>query len=681
MLERTRRGEVGWKAVWGACALLLAAAAPAGAQGQTPATRPLSQLSIEELLSVEITTASRKEQPLSTTPAAVYVITAEDIRRSGLTSLPEILRMAPGLQVARIDSNKWAISARGFNTRFANKMQVLIDGRSVYTPLFSGVLWEQQDLLLEDIERIEVIRGPGAAVWGANAMNGVINVVTKQARATAGTLVVLGTGNEDQGRAAVRWGGSLGRGGAYRVYTKAFTRRPWNGPVAGGPADDLSRDAKNWQNLESGFRVDLSPSSRDEVTVHGDAYGGRFDQVVDVFRPATVTMSPVLDRANVRGGNLLSRWTRQLDGPSTVSIQAFYDYSQRREAAAGEARHTIDVEFQHRRALARRHDLVWGVDFRTSRGRVSTGETLQFSPASETDILTSVYANDEIALASGRVALTLGARAEHSRIARFEIEPSVRVAWTPRPSQTVWAAVSRAARIPSRGERSMRGYVATDFLPNGMPYALAIVGTPDLLPETLVAYEAGWRVQPSNWLSLDATAFVNRYGRLILYEPAAPELRFLNGMPLLTVPLVERNGGGVGTGGVELALTARPLDAWRVDATYTWFEGDRAGVIGQVVGVMGANPEQQATLRSLVNLPHQLELDAMVSYTGELALAAVPAYTRADVRVGWRPAGPLELSVGAQNLFGAPHAEFGRSFNEHPALIGRSSYVKVTWLF
>ena len=679
MARETARGVGRRKAVWGVCAALLAVCGPAGAQA--PAQRPLAQLSLEELLSVEITTASRKEEPLATTAAAVYVITAEDIRRSGLTSLPEILRMAPGVQVARIDSNKWAISARGFNTRFANKMLVLIDGRSVYTPLFSGVMWEQQDLLLEDIERIEVIRGPGAAVWGANAVNGVINVVTRQAQATTGALVVLGTGNEDQGRAAVRWGGALGRGGAYRVYTKAFTRQPWNAAAAGGPSGDLSRDMKNWQNLESGFRVDLSPSSRDEVTVHGDAYGARFDQIVDVFRPATVTMSPVLDRVSARGGNLLGRWTRQLDGPSTVSLQAFYDYSQRLEAAAGEVRHTIDVEFQHRRSFARRHDLVWGVDLRTSQGRVSAGETLQFSPARETDILTSVYANDEIALASGRVALTFGARAEHSRFARFEIEPSVRVSWTLRPRQAVWAAVSRAVRTPSRSERSMRGYVAASSTPDGMPYAIAIVGTPDLLPETLVAYEAGWRVQPANWLSLDVTAFVNRYGRLILYEQAAPEFRVLNGMPLLTIPLVERNGGGVGTGGVELAFTARPLDAWRVDATYTWFEGDRGGAIGEVIGVMGANPEQQATLRSLVNLPHQLELDATVYYTGSLALAAVPAYTRADVRLGWRPAGPIELSAGAQNLFGAPHVEFGRTFNEYPALIGRSSYVKVTWRF
>ena len=488
-----------------------------------------TSLNLEDLMQVEVSSAARKQQKMSDTAAAAYVISQEDIRRSGATSIPEALRLAPGLNVARIGSSSWAISARGFNGRYANKLLVLMDGRTVYTPMFSGVFWDVQDTLMEDIERIEVIRGPGAAMWGANAVNGVINIITKSARDTQGNLAIAGAGSMERGFAGFRHGGQIDDDTYYRVYGKAFDR----GAAESGSGKQLDDD---WRGLRSGFRLDKRLADGDKLTVQGDAYTLKVGETVNPYGLSTPPFGvPFATDDLAQGANVLARWQHRLDNQSEMTLQAYFDQTKFSAPKLSETLQTLDVDFQHRLAPSLTHDVMWGANVRHIRSQASNTADISFSPASHAYTNFSFFLQDDIALIPERLRLTLGSKVEVPHFGGTELQPNVRLLWTPNGSNSVWLAASRASRTPSRGETESRVAVAL-FNPATAPLQFVTVPNPDLEAEKLTAYEVGYRTLLTNRLSLDIAAFSNRYSDQSLWDVGGLQLA-MSPVPHGVVPL------------------------------------------------------------------------------------------------------------------------------------------------
>lgn len=621
------------------------AAASVPEEGGAVEPSELKSLTIEELMDIDVTSVSRRSERVSQAAAAVTVITAEDIRRSGVTSLPEALRLANALHVARFDSRTWAISARGFNITTANKLLVLIDGRSVYTPLYSGVFWDVQDLVLEDVDRIEVIRGPGATLWGANAVNGVINVITKSSRQTQDGLVNAGVGTEDRGFGALRQGGALGERTWYRAYGK-YRYIDALALSDGGSAEDPLRMA------QGGFRVDGERSDRDSFTLQGDVYQG---QIGELVRSDT----------DVDGGNLLGRWSRRFSAASSLDVQVYWDRTHRQVPTQFEEhRDTWDLEIQHRLPFGTRHDMVWGLGYRVSADDVASTPSLGWVPGERTLELFTVFAQDEISLVPDRLRLTLGARLESHEIAGTEVQPTVRLAWTPGDRQMVWGAVSRAVRAPTRIDEDVR-------FTSGPVVILR--GNPDFGFEEVVAYELGYRLQPNADTSFDLATFYNVYDDLRSQERPA------NGAP---IPITLDNKLNAETWGAELRFNVQAASWWRLYSSYTWFRrdfsldpdsNDATGGTSE-----GDDPEHRFALRSLMDLPGRIELDAWLRYVGALPQPRVPAYTELDLRLGWRATAGLELSLIGQNLLHDQHPEFWTVVQKE---VERSLLGRVTWRF
>ncbi len=645
-------------------------------------TTDLSETSLETLMNMEVTTVSKKQAKLSQTAAAIFVITQEDIRRSGATNIPELLRMVPGLDVAHIDASKWAITSRGFNDRFADKMLVLIDGRTVYTPLFSGVHWDVQDTLLEDIERIEVIRGPGATLWGANAVNGVINIITKQAKDTQGTLMMAGAGNQERGFGAARYGGKLGDRGYYRFFAKYFNRD--------GFASSSGQQALDgWNILRGGFRTDWNLTGRDSLTVQGDFYNGSGGETV----PGVASLSPPLiaslnDRAHLVGGNLLGHWNHAFSTRSDTTLQVYYDRTDRRDTRLSEVRDTFDLDFQHHLTLGNRHDIVWGLGYRFTTDRTIGGLTASFNPTSRGDSLYSAFIQDEITLLSDRLRLTLGSKFEHNSYSGLEVQPNVRLLWTPHPHHAIWAAVSRAVRSPSRADVGLRVNLAAFPGSGGTTNVLSLFGNQQLQTETVLANELGYRAQLIKQLSVDVATFYNSYDQLRGSEPGAPFFESSPSPPHLVLPLVFQNALRGETHGMELATNWNVTRRWKLSGGYAWFQGELDSIAGGGASAgansLGRSPKQQWNLRSYLNLnlPGNLEFDTAVYYVGRLSDTGVPSYTRLDSRLGWRPAESLEISLVLQNLLDARHLEFGSTGQAVDATqVKRSVHGKLTWRF
>src|SRR6266446_596994 len=454
----------------------------------------LKQLSLEQLGSVEVTTASKEPERVWKTPAAIYVITQEDIRRSGATSIPEVLRLAPDVEVARTDSDHWAVGIRGFGGQFSKSLLVLIDGRSVYSPLFAGVYWQVQDTLLEDIERIEVIRGPGGTIWGANAVNGVINIITKSTKDTHGMLASLSGGNVDQGIAEFRWGGSNGGGLDYRVYGKGFIRGPEFHP------DGSNFD--HWKTGQLGFRTDWNLNTRDSLTLQGDMYKG-----LDGERVAISLYTPQVREVfngphDVAGGNILGRWRRQFSKDSDIQIQGYFDRTTRYSPQLDEIRNTFDIDLLYHVTLKGGQNVLMGVGGRWSPDAiVQKFATLDFQPHDETDSIYSGFLQDQITIVPNKLALTIGSKFEHNNYSGFEIQPNVRLLWTPTPHQTLWGAVTRAVRTPSRLDQNLQ---LTVLLLQGAPSIyLRVLGSKDFSSEQLLGTEVGYRTLVAEKLYVD----------------------------------------------------------------------------------------------------------------------------------------------------------------------------------
>lgn len=638
-------------AVAAATSLLLAAgcicvAPPALAQqpDSVAQAESLKTLSIEQLMNVEVTSVSKRPQRLAQVASAIQVITQQDIRRSGAASLPEALRLATNLQVAQLDSRQWAISARGLNSTTANKLLVLIDGRTVYTPLFSGVFWDIQDVPLEDIDRIEVISGPGATLWGANAVNGVINVITKDAKDTQGLLVSGGGGTELRGFGTVQYGGALGQRGRFRAYGSGFKRQPTVLPSGVDTTDD-------WHFEQGGFRMDWDPSQVSHVSFQGDLYDGR-------IAPSSPT------ETSVSGGNLVGRWSRTISASSDLRAQLYYDRTHRDiPGTFGEDLDTYDVEVQHHARLGTSHDVVWGLGYLLINDRVANSSALAFLPAHVARQWFTGFVQDEIALVSD-LHLTLGSKIEHNDYTGVEIQPSGRVNWTVNQFGTLWAAVSRALRTPSRIDREF-------FAPGQPPYLIA--GGPSFHSEEELAYEVGYRHQRGP-LALSVATFYNRYYGLRSLEQATPPAAF---------PLVIANGQDGESYGAELTADYRVSNRWRLVAGYTELRIHVWALPTSTDTSRGSaenhTPDRQFSVRSSTDLPGHLSLDGTIRYVGEIVNQQVPAYGELDVRFGWQPVARLELAVTGQNLLHDHHAEFGAPAARSE--IKRSVYGSFAWHF
>ena len=650
----------------------------ARAQNSTGSAKDFDDLSLEQLINIQVTSVEKRETPLEKSPAAISVVTGDDIRRLGLTTIPDALRLVPGMDVAQINSHEWAVSARGFNDEFANKLLVLVDGRAVYTPTFGGVFWDVQNVMLEDLDRIEVIRGPGATLWGANAVNGVVNIITKSAKDTQGLLITTDGGTVDQPATSIRYGGQLATNLYYRTYVSYFNRDSFVQPN-GQNAPDA------WNQIRTGTRFDWEPSPDNRLTLQGDYYRSILHEKEDVITFTPPYSQTVGSIDNDDGWNVLGRWTHDISETSQFSIQTYYDHGKEELDKFSEIHNTLDFDAQHRFALGGRNDIMWGLEYRYSGLDLPQDFGLSFSPATRHDQLFSSFLQDDFTLVPDRLHLTAGTKLEHNDYTGFEVEPSGRLAWTPTEKQTAWVAVSRSVRTPSifNLDATFNGPISP-APPSPLPIYLRLLPNPKLNSEELLAYEIGYRIQPARKLSFDLSGFYNIYHNLITYEDGAPFVE-MSPQPHVVVPENTINGGHGDTYGVEISAQWQPLENWRLAASYSWFEQSS---LSPQDAFLETAPEQQAQLRSYFNLTRSLELNNFVSYQGVLDTArgtsgteTIPAYVRLDAGLVWHATKSLEIGFWGQNLLRDKHKEFGSDTTILQTEVPRTFMGKITWRF
>jgi iron complex outermembrane receptor protein len=604
--------------------LIVAAAAAAQSSAQATLAQNLKALSIEELMTIDVTSATRNDTPIGQTAAAVSVVTRDDIRRSGVTTIADALALADGVNVSRFNNGTWAITARGFNQNAANKLLVMVDGRTEFSALFTGVFWNTLDYVLDDIDRIEVVRGPGGALWGANAVNGVVNIITRDARETTGALAAVTAGNETRGIAEFRYG-SAARSTAWRVYGK-FADRDAQQFASGISSGDGVRRG------QGGFRIDGGSATATNWLIKGDLFHSADD---------------LPDRADGEFTNaaLQARWSHAAGSGSRVTLQTYFRREYRRiPLQLTHHINTVDVDAQHV-LIHPRHELVWGGGFRVNVDGTDGG-TVRFDPVDRTYRVSSVFAQDEFALIPERLFATLGAKWEHNAFSGGEFQPTVRARLRLPRMQTAWGAVSRAVRRPTRFEDDL-------VIPAPTGGLTLIRGSDDFEAESLVAVGAGYRTPAWRWLSLDVTGFRHRVGNLRSQDA-----------PLVGLIPVTIGNSLVGTvRGVETAFNIQPLSAWRTHVSYTWLDSRVSRAPGSrdiSGGINEANdPQHQVALRSSLDLPRQIELDVIVRRVGELPHPVVPAFTELSLRLGWTPVPRIETWFAGHDLLHARHPEFG----------------------
>ena len=651
-----------------------------------PGILSLKKLGLADLMNIEVSTVSRTESTMGQSAAAIFVVTPEMIRRSGATTIPELFRMVPGLEVARLDNNKWAVGARGFNQRFAGNLLVQIDGRTLYSPVFSGVYWDTVDYPLEDIERIEVIRGPGASMWGANAVNGVINIITKSAKDTQGGLVSAGSGTQERAFGGLRYGDKINDNLHYRIYGKGFTREE-QFSAQGDPND-------GWQRSSGGMRLDWQAGKRDTVMLEGDyfhAVAGRVDLRPLAAPPFFYTNA---ENDTTDGGNILARWTHLLDGKSSWILQAYWDRIDRKSdhGLIGLQWDTYDVDFQHQFPLGERQTIVYGFGYRfldavLKRSNADNGFAITWDPAHPTRQLFSAFVQDQITLVEDTLNLTLGSKIEHNDFTGVEVQPSARLLWTPTKRQSIWTAVSRAVRTPSFLEDEVRQKTLTA---PGSPVIGELRGNSDLEAEDVMAYEVGYRVQATERLSFDVATFYNVYDNLIGTLPGARETN----APVVIVPANRGNTLSGSTYGAEVAATWQMTEGWRLYGAYTLLEMElhrASGLSPAAEAAEGQSPAHQLYLQSSWDLSRTVELDLIGRTVDSLSgfnpghapgvSDGIDRYTTLDLRVAWKPRSNLQLEIVGQNLLDEHHPEFGTSPVVRSPLveIRRSVYGRLTY--
>jgi len=666
-------------------ATFLSALLAGNAIAQNQKTVPdVTAMSMEDLMNMQVTSVSKRTQKVADAAAAIFVITQEDIRRSGATSIPEALRLVPGLEVARIDENKWAIGSRGFNGRFDNKLLVLIDGRSVYTPLFSGVYWNIQDVMLEDLDRIEVIRGPGATLWGANAVDGVINIITKPAASTQSGIITAGGGTEERGVGGARYGSKIGDATHYRIYGKYFDWGPSNF-ASGATAHD------GWDAIRGGFRADWTPAGANSLTLQGDMYRSNYNETLTVPTLSSPYSNTFPNNGVYSGGNILARWNHTTEGGS-MSLQAYYDNTTTVDHSLFEDHQNIfDIDFQDSFHAGNRQQIVWGMGYRSILDHNSSSFTVSVQPNQVNLNQFSTFLQDEISLVDNRLRLTVGSKLEHNTFTGFEVEPNARLLWTLTPNQSVWTAVSRAVRTPALTEEGLR--LNSQVIPPGtpanpypFPAVAAVFGSRQFGSEDLLAYEFGYRMQATTNLSFDIATFYNSYSNLRSAEPGTP---YPEGSPVPTdivVPFVASNKMSGGTYGLELFADWKVIPKWRLSGSYSYLQMDihkNSNSQDPTADIPnGASPRHQWYLRSSIDLPKHFDEDTTLRFVDHLSGLNLPGYYSLDAHLGWRPVRNLELSIGGQNLLNNQHLEFLPDFvNTSPTVVKRSIFGSITVTF
>jgi len=653
----------------GACLVGALLGGAAAAQAEDP-----TLLSLEELMRVEVSSAAKKPQQLADVSTAIYVIGREEIRRSGATSLPEALRLAPGVQVSRIDGSRYAVGIRGFNSRYSGNLLVLLDGRVLYSPMYSGTLWEAQDVVLEDVDRIEVIRGPGGTLWGANAVNGVINIITRRAEDTQGGHAELRAGNLER-TALVRQGGALANGGHWRAYLKLDDHGPLD-TSAGLKAHDA------WKQKRVGLRADLKPADRDTFTVQGDVFDTRAQESVFSTTLSPPASSYVPATGHFSGGNLLLRWQRLLGSDGSWQVQAYADRFELSGIIVDLRVDTFDLDFQRRWKLSPAHELNWGLGFRQVNNDFSGTDTVSLPNLRRSTQLFSAFLQDEIRLRDA-LSLTLGSKIEHNDHTGVEWQPNARLLWRASATDTVWAAVSRAVQTPSPSSLNGRLRIVS-FVPMpapmpDMPVLSGINGNPSLDSQVLLSREIGYRGQITPKLSLDVSAFYNTYDNLFSLEPEPPIF-----LPFPQAYARIGNALRATTSGLELSTSWQAMPSWRLKAGFSVLNmklrAKNGGSGESAYGKEGSSPRYMAQLHSSHNLGHNLELDAHLYYTGRLSEFAIPSHTRLDLRLGWRATPDLELSLTGRHLLTRRHAEF-RSNDLLPSQTPPSVLVQARWKY
>ena len=661
-----------------ALAILLALAFPVWPQSHPG---DLTDRSLEDLMNIEVTSVSKKQQSISRTASAVFVITQEEIRRSGATNIPDLLRMVPGVDVARITASKWAISVRGFNGQYSNKLLVLIDGRTVYTPLLSGVFWDTQNVLLEDIDRIEVIRGPGATVWGANAVNGVINIITKPSHETQGGLISGGGGTSDGALGSARFGGRVGSRAAYRVYSLGS---------ASGPSSDMSgrRSNDDWRTVLGGFRVDATPTARDSITLQGDAQSGNTGEMASSIVSISPPVNGILfleDRFSA--WNLLSRWNRVFSPRSETSLQLYFDRSTRGDATYGVGLNTFDMDFQHHVGWGERHDFVWGLSYRVSSDHTLRTGRISFNPASRTTQLFGSFVQDEITLLPDRLFVTFGAKLEHNGYTGCSLQPSARLSWTPSTKHMFWAAFSRADRTPARSDSDIRLNYASFSGPGNVSLLVSLLGNPNFKNEVVRSIEVGYRSEPNRRLSFDTTAFYNHYHDLVSVEAGIPSLEATPAPLHIVVPSSLANLVYGETHGVEGFANWKLTSRWTLSPGYSFLAAHlhasaRSHDLTTAPGTEGSSPTHQAQLRSHIVLFRHWSWNTSAYFVGSLSALSVPSYTRLDTNLVWQPGESFSITLAGQNLLKPGHLEFtGPDSSVLSTRTERTGLAKLTWRF
>lgn len=658
-------------------ALALLGLAPALALSQQ-ASDDLTQKSLEDLMNLQVVSASRKVQRISQVAAAIYVITQNDIRQSGAQNIPDLLRMVPGLDVAQINAYTWAISARGFNDEFSNKMQVLLDGRSVYTPTFSGVYWGVLDLPFDDIDRIEVIRGPGGTSWGANAVNGVINIITRRAGQTPGlrTSASVSTHGDEDGM--VQYGGEIASGLSYRFFAKYLNRNSLPS-IASQPGPD------GWHLMRAGFRLD-TPVAWGQLSAQGDLYIGR--QTAPIMRilegaPAPIPLNSNL-LSNLGGGYLQGEWSHiSVHGMETTIRTSFDGY--RRTQIIKEARDTFNFEFQQHRAAGPRHDLLWNFAYRYSTSASSRVGAIAFNPADLSTHLFSGSLQDEISILPNRLTITAGLKVEHNHYTGFGAMPDLRAALRLDQRQTIWVSAARAIRTPSSMDTAPEADLGTETV-DGAPVSEIYLGNPHVGDEGLIAYEAGWRKLVTASLSVNVAAYLNHYDHLHTFERLPPVL--VNDPQPHWVQLTTNENNMHGEAhGVEVWAAWKPARWWTLNPAYSFERIDMSvnAASNDTVSAEdqeGSNPAHQAQLRSVIDFPHGFCWSLNGFFVSRLWEQPVPSYTRLDTILSRSIGDGLQLRLVGQNLLRDRHLEFNAPQGyANSTQMKRSGYVQLTWWF
>jgi iron complex outermembrane receptor protein len=674
------RKSLRWSKVSLSCIILASACRSVGAEEAPAAVEDLTKMNLEDLLNVEVSSVSKHRQKVSEAAAAVTVIGQDDIRRSHLDSVPELLRLVPGVDVAQLNAHTWAISAGGYNDVFANKLLVLMDGRTVYTPLFSGVFWELQETIVADLDRIEVIRGPGATLWGANAVNGVINITSKSARDTQGGFIDSTLGEYGQ-RGAVRYGGKLGEDTYYRVWGQY--RDVDNFPMQGGGGAGFD----GWGALSGGFRVDRYLGHDETLTLIGNFTNTHeaTDQHVPFLLPPYFKVDRTLPDSNAQ--NILGRWTHTISDRSDFTVQAYFDRIDHPSTGFRYRLNLADIDFQHRFPIGERQEILYGAGYRFSADDVPPSDRGMFDPRRRDDYIANAFVQDDVTVVKDRLHFIVGTKLEQNSYSGFEVQPSARLLYTPSEKQSVWASVSRAVRTPSRWEQDSSLLFAAQPGPGGASILTASQPNRSFASENELAYELGHRFQATKSLSFDTTAFYHQYDHLRTFEPGTPSFDATPPIPHINVPIQLKNNISADTFGAEVAVNWKVTSNWRLSGSYSFLTTEAKAHNGSqdpttAPFLEGGSPRNQAQAHSYLDLTKNLEFDASLYFVDSLAYMKIPSYFRADLALTWKPRDNMEFTVGVQNLLAPRHREFGSlSTDIQGTDMPRTVFAQLTYRF